>query len=381
MRKHFPLIREFVHRADMYLFALCCICTIFGMIIISSATASYENSYRYLIIQGIAFLIGIGLFVLFTVIDIDVFADNWLFLFVASIVFILILIPFGVGDEETGNKAWLRFFGIGIQPTEVVKIVFIVLLAKQLTYFKERGTLNSVFPVFTYVAHFGIFFVLIFAVTRDMGSDLIFFAIFAVELFMAGVKLYWFAIGAASIAAVFPFFWTHVLNDRYRDRIMAPYDPTIDPNNEDINWQANQSKIALASGRLTGTGLYNGTQTQSNALSQKHTDFIFAAAGEELGMIACVIIIALLMLIVLRCVQVGLRSNNTMGCLICFGMAVFIAFQTFINIGMCIGLTPVIGLTLPFFSYGGSSLFSAFAAMGIVSGIKYRPSPRRFYSL
>ena len=78
MRKHFPLIREFVHRADMYLFALCCICTIFGMIIISSATASYENSYRYLIIQGIAFLIGIGLFVLFTVIDIDVFADNWL---------------------------------------------------------------------------------------------------------------------------------------------------------------------------------------------------------------------------------------------------------------------------------------------------------------
>ena len=127
--------------------------------------------------------------------------------------------------------------------------------------------------------------------------------------------------------------------------------------------------------------MYNGTQTQSNALSQKHTDFIFAAAGEELGMIACVIIIALLMLIVLRCVQVGLRSNNTMGCLICFGMAAFIAFQTFINIGMCIGLTPVIGLTLPFFSYGGSSLFSAFAAMGIVSGIKYRPSPRRFYSL
>ena len=183
------------------------------------------------------------------------------------------------------------------------------------------------------------------------------------------------------MAVVFPIFWTKVLNQRYRDRIMAPYDPTIDPDNSGINWQANQSKIALASGQLTGTGLGEGTQTQSEALSQKHTDFIFAAMGEELGMIACVLVIFLLLLIVFRCVQVGMRSNNTMGFLICMGMAAFLTFQMFINIGMCIGLTPVIGLTLPFFSYGGSSLFSTFAAMGIVSGIKYRPTPQRFYSL
>lgn len=379
MRKYFPLARDFFRRADMYLLSLCCICSMFGFVIISSATASY-NSPRFLIVQVLAFFIGIGLYALFTLIDVDIIADNWMFLFFFSVGFILILIPFGVAGD-TGNKAWLRFFGIGIQPTEVVKIIFVILMAKHISYLKEYKNLNSPFSVFQLAAHFGIFFVLIFVVTRDMGSALIFFAIFAVQLFMAGLRLYWFAIGAAGIAAVFPFFWNHVLNERYRMRILVPYVPSIDPNNEDINWQANQSKIALASGQLDGSGLYNGTQTQSDALSQKHTDFIFAAAGEELGMIACVLIIVLLTLVVIRCVQVGLRSNNTMSCLICIGMATFLAFQVFINIGMCIGLTPVIGLTLPFFSYGGSSLFSTFAAMGIISSIKYRPTPQRFYSL
>lgn len=380
MRKYLPLIRDFMRRADMYLLSLCCICSIFGMVIISSATASYSNSYRFIVVQLLAFFIGIALYIIFTLIDVDIIADYWMYLFLFSVAFILILIPFGVAGD-TGNKAWLRFFGIGIQPTEVVKIIFIVLMAKHISYLKEYRNLNSPLSVIQLVLHCGILVLLIFGVTRDMGSALIFLAIFAVQLFMAGLKLYWFAFGAAGIAVVFPIFWTHVLNDRYRERILAPYDPTIDPDNTGINWQANQSKIALASGQLTGTGLGNGTQTQSEALSQKHTDFIFAAAGEELGMIACVLIILLLMLIVLRCAQVGLRSNNTMSCLICFGMAAFMAFQVFINIGMCIGLTPVIGLTLPFFSYGGSSLFSTFAAMGIVSGIKYRPTPKRFYSL
>ena len=380
MRKYMPMIKDFTQRADMYLLSLCCICSVFGLVVISSATASYGNVYRYIVVQLIALFIGIFLYIAFTVIDVDIFADNWLYLFIFNIAFILILIPLGE-EGDTGNKAWLRFAGIGIQPTEVVKISFIVIMAKHITYLKEYKNLNHWKSVFQLAAHCLLLVGLIFVVTRDMGSALIFIAIFAVQLFMAGLRLYWFAIGAAGVAVVFPFFWTHVLNQRYRDRIMAPYDPTIDPDNSGINWQANQSKIALASGQLTGTGFGEGTQTQSEALSQKHTDFIFAAVGEELGMIACVAIIILLLLVIFRCVQVGMRSNNSMSFLICMGMATFLTFQMFINIGMCIGLTPVIGLTLPFFSYGGSSLFSTFAAMGIVSGIKYRPTPMRFYSL
>jgi rod shape determining protein RodA len=131
----------------------------------------------------------------------------------------------------------------------------------------------------------------------------------------------------------------------------------LTPTGTRWRWQDENSKLALASGQMSGTGLYQGTQSQSAAIPGKHTDFIFAVAGEELGMIACCAILALLMLIVIRCVYIGVKSNNTMGMLVCFGVAATVLFQAFINIGMCIGITPVIGITLPFFSYGGSSCF------------------------
>ena len=280
-------------------------------------------------------------------------------------------------SDNTGNTGWLRFFGIGIQPTEVVKLTFIVVLAKQISYLKEYHDLNSVWSVAQLAVHFVLLFGLILFVSSDLGSALIFFSIFLVMLFAAGFALHWFAIGFAAIAAMIPLLWNFVLHDYQKNRILAPYDSSIDPTNTGINWQPHQSKIALASGQWTGAGLGNGTQSQSNALAGKHTDFIYAVIGEELGMIACILVIVLLLIIIIRCVMVGIRSGSNMGSLVCFGVAAFLTFQTFENIGMCIGITPVIGITLPFFSYGGSSLFTSFAALGMVSGIHFRPKPKR----
>ncbi|HHU23234.1 MAG TPA: FtsW/RodA/SpoVE family cell cycle protein [Clostridiales bacterium] len=380
MKKIWQLVSDFLKRADMLLFSLCAICTIFGIVLISSATRTYDNPSRFIIVQVLAFFIGIGLFVILTIIDIDIIADKWAFLFVFNIFFLLLLIPFGVGAEETGNRGWLRFLGIGIQPSEVVKVVYIVLMAKHISYLREYKNLNSPLSLVQLVFHFAFMFGLIVFVSDDLGSALVFLFIFVVMLFVAGVKLYWFAIGAAGVAALTPFVWNNFLSENQKERILAPYVSSIDPAGFGIKWQSNQSKLALASGQLTGTGLYNGPQTQSNALSQKHTDFIFSVAGEELGMIACCFIMLLLLLIVIRCVYIGIKSRNTMNMLVCFGVASVVFFQTFENIGMCIGITPVIGITLPFFSYGGSSLFSLFAAMGLVSGIKFRPKPERFHS-
>ncbi len=377
MKKAFIYIKDFLKRADMVLFSLCFVCAVFGIVLISSATLSYETS-RYVVIQSAALIIGIMLYIILTVIDLDIIADKWPLLLVFNIVFLLLLIPFGVGDEEVGNNGWIRFFGFGIQPSEVVKVIYIVLMAKQITYLKEYKNLNSPLSILQLGLHFFLMFGLIIFVSDDLGSALVFLFIFATMLFVAGVKIYWFLIAIAAVATVTPFIWNNFLSQNQRDRILAPYDPTIDESGFGITWQSSQSKIALASGRLTGTGLYNGPQTQSDALSAKQSDFIFAVAGEELGLIGCLIIILLLLGIIIRCVYVGLKCNSTMGMLVCFGVASTIFFQTFENIGMCIGLTPVIGLTLPFFSYGGSSLFSLFAAMGLVSGIKYRPKPARF---
>ena len=377
MKKFLPQLRDFVHRADMFLFTMSVICALYGIVVIASATKSYENgSAQFVIVQTLALVLGILLFIAMTVIDVDIFAQHWTWLYGLSALLLLSLIPFGA-VSDTGNNGWLRFFGIGIQPTEIVKLAFIIVLAKQLAYLKDYKNLNSVTSVAQIVGHFILMFGLILVTAQDLGSALVYFFIFAVMLFVAGVKIYWFIMGAAAIACMVPIFWTYFLEDYQRNRILAPYDSSIDPDNTGINWQQNQSKIALASGQLTGTGLGDGTQSQSNAIPGKHTDFIFAVIGEELGLIGACLVLLLLMIIVIRCIQVGLRSGSTMSMLVCFGVAATVVFQTFENVGMCIGIAPVVGITLPFFSYGGSSLFSMFAAMGLVSGIKYRPKPAR----
>ena len=377
MKRFLPQLRDFVHRADMFLFTMSVICALYGIVVIASATKSYENgSAQFVIVQTLALVLGMMLFIAMTVIDVDIFAQHWTWLYGLSALLLLSLIPFGA-VSDTGNNGWLRFFGIGIQPTEIVKLAFIIVLAKQLAYLKDYKNLNSVTSVAQIVGHFILMFGLILVTAQDLGSALVYFFIFAVMLFVAGVKIYWFIMGAAAIACMVPIFWTYFLEDYQRNRILAPYDSSIDPDNTGINWQQNQSKIALASGQLTGTGLGDGTQSQSNAIPGKHTDFIFAVIGEELGLIGACLVLLLLMIIVVRCIQVGLRSGSTMSMLVCFGVAATVVFQTFENVGMCIGIAPVVGITLPFFSYGGSSLFSMFAAMGLVSGIKYRPKPAR----
>lgn len=377
LKKLLPLLRDFVRRADMFLFTMSVICAVYGIIVIASATQSYANgSEQYVIVQTLALGLGVLLFIAMTVIDVDIFAQHWAWLYGLSAALLISLIFFGA-QSDTGNNGWLRFFGIGIQPTEIVKIAFIIVMAKQLSYLKEYKNLNSVTSIAQIVVHFVLMFGLILVTAQDLGSALVYFFIFAVMLFVAGVRIYWFIIGLAALAGMVPILWTYFLEDYQKDRILAPYDSSIDPDNTGINWQQNQSKIALASGQLTGTGLGEGTQSQSTAIPGKHTDFIFAVVGEELGMIGACLVLLLLMIIVIRCIQVGLRSGNTMSMLVCFGVAATVVFQTFENVSMCIGIAPVIGITLPFFSYGGSSLFSMFAAMGLVSGIKYRPKPTR----
>lgn len=147
-----------------------------------------------------------------TVLDVDVLADKWQILCAFNVVFLLLLIPFGVSDN-TGNTGWLRFFGIGIQPTEVVKLAFIIILAKQISYLKEYHDLNSVWSVAQLAGHFVLLFGLILVVSSDLGSALIFFSIFLVMLFAAGFALHWFAIGFAAIAAMIPLLWKFVLHD------------------------------------------------------------------------------------------------------------------------------------------------------------------------
>lgn len=359
----------------MFLLTMCVICTVFGIVMIYSMTSSYGWA-KYVIVQAFAMVLGIAAFIVFTVIDPDLIADKWLYLTIFNVLFIVGLIFFGKGDE-VGSRAWYRFFGIGVQPSEIVKVIFIVLIAKQISNYKEQRTLNRFPSLIKLTLHFGLYFGLIAIIPNDLGSALIFLAIFVIMLICADVKWYWMGIAAAVVAALIPLAWNFLLHDYQKNRILAPYIPDIvDPTGQGITWQMHLCQDALASGRWTGVGFGEGSFAQSS-YNARHTDCIFASIGEELGMVACIIMIILLSIIIIRCCVIGVRSGSPFGMLICFGVATALAFQTFINIGMCIGITPVIGITLPFFSYGGSSIVAMYAAVGLVSGVKYRPKPRQ----
>lgn len=337
------------------------------------AAGAEMDPTKLVVVQLFSMVLGIAAFVVLTVIDADLLADQWKWLCVINVLLLVALVVFGV-EDNTGNKSWIRFAGIGIQPSEVIKVIYIIISAKQMTWLKEYRDMNSFLSLFQMAGHFVIVFGMIEVVSSDLGSASIIFCIFLTMLFALGVRLYWFALGGAALAAMIPLLWNYFLKDYQKERLLAPYDPSIDPDGWGRNWQTSQSKLTLASGRLTGVDEAH----RSTVFTGKHTDFIFSCVGEELGMIGCLLVLALLLVIIIHCARVGLHSSRTFDMLICIGVASAVTFQTLINVGMCIGITPVIGITLPFFSYGGSSMMTMFAAMGLVSGVKYKLKPRLF---
>ncbi|MBR6353669.1 MAG: FtsW/RodA/SpoVE family cell cycle protein [Oscillospiraceae bacterium] len=373
-------VREFLQRADIFLLVICTVCAIFGIFMVDKAVVGMvaggwdmSAPSKYIAVQTFSLFLGIGAFILFTVIDADILGSQWKFLVAIQLLLLVALFIFGQ-DDGTGNKSWIRFAGIGVQPSEVIKVLFIVVAAHQMTFIKEHEDINSFPSIVMMVGHFVLVFGAIIVVSSDLGSATIIMFIFLTMFFVLGVRLYWFALGGAAVAAAVPLLWTYFLKDYQKKRLIAPYDPSIDPDGWGITWQTTQSKQTLASGRLTGVDEGH----RASVFTGKHTDFIFSCVGENLGMIGCIIVIILLLVIIIHIVRIGLRSGRMFDMLICIGVASAMTFQTFINIGMCIGITPVIGITLPFFSYGGSSMVTMYGAMGLVSGVKYKLKPEHF---
>ena len=374
-----PYVKTFFQRADIFLFFMCIGCSLFGTVMIyyavsgMAAAGALDGPLKFVVVQLFSMVLGIGAFVLLTVIDADILGEQWKLLLALSGLLLVALAVFGV-DDGTGNKAWIRFFGIGIQPSEFIKIFYIIVSAKQMTYLKERKDINAFTSLVQMAMLFGVVFVGIMGVSSDLGSCFVIMLIFLAMMFSAGVKLYWFAAGGAVVAAMVPLIWTYFLKDYQKKRLVAPYDPSVDPSGYGITWQTNQSRLTLASGRFLGVEEGH----RSTVFTGKHTDFIFSAVGEELGMVGCILVLTLLVILIIHCAKVGIHAGRTFDMLICMGVAASLFFQMLINIGMCIGITPVIGITLPFFSYGGSSMMAMFAAMGLVSGVKFKPKPQLF---
>lgn len=372
MRKIKDAVVRFFKYGDLLLLTLCIVTSVFGIVVISSSAAHFESN-RYVLVQIAALLLGIVLYFLVSLLDNRILTDHRWLMLGFNVVFICMLIPWGI-EGTTGNKSWLSlpFLPFNVQPAEICKITFILILAKTLDM--NRKSVSSLKSVGTAGLIALVTLGLIVVVSSDAGSALVFLFIFLVILYIGGVRGWWFLGGAACVAALFPFAWqSSFIRDDQKNRIMMFFDPSIDPTGEGVRWDTNRSVAMLSGGGVTGQGLYKGTMTQAGSISAQHTDFIFSSIGEELGIVGCIFVLLLLTAIIARCIHVGIKTPNYMNRLICFGIAAMLIFQILVNVGMCIGVFPVIGLTLPFVSYGGSSIVTTFLAMGLISGIHMRP--------
>ena len=378
-------ILEIVQQADLILLGLCCAASVFGIAMIYSATrynAPMDN--RKVIVQAAALLIGVVVYFAISMIDLEILISKWWKWIAAfNVAFILLLrTPFGL--EQDGNRAWLKFpfLPVSIGPAEVVKITFIILLARQLQWLREeKRDLKSASSAFLAAGHALGLAGLYFIVSSDMGNALMFVLIFVVMAFVSGFALRWFALlfggAGAAIGGIIVFDLVPDSKKYMLNRFLVIFDHNYDVQH--TGWQQTRSLLTIGGGGFWGQGYLHGTQTQAGAGSvpARHTDLIFAVIGEELGFVGAVLAVLLLIAIIIRILAVGRRASSQFHTYICVGIAAMLMFQMILNIGMCLFIMPVIGLTLPFFSYGGSSLVTLFAAMGFVSGIKKRTVARR----
>ena len=373
MRRLWNGITEFYRRGDLLLLFLCVVATVFGIVVIASATR-YSGSTRYLVVQSAALVLGVLLYVAVSLLDIEILAEHRELLLTFNILFMSMLLIWGV-EGDTGNRAWLDLplLPVNIQPAEICKITFVIALAKTMN--NHRSKLSSVKSVGSIVFQTLVMMGLILVISKDAGSAIVFLFIFFVVAYVGGVRAWWFLVGFVAVAAVFPLAWKYLISPYQKERILMLWDASIDPEGKGVRWDTNRSIAMLSGGGISGQGLFKGVMLQNHAIAAQHTDFIFSAIGEELGILGCSFTLLLLLAIVARCVQVGLKTPNYMNRLICFGIAAMLIFQILINVGMCIGLMPVVGLTLPFISYGGSSIITLYLAMGLISSIHMRPDP------
>ena len=278
----------------------------------------------------------------------------------------------GTGPERSpGVKRWLRIAVGGrriadFQPSQLMEVAVVIAIARYLM-FKREIRWRHIIAVF---AMAGVPMLLILK-QPDLGTALLFLPLPFVLLFVAGASFKRLAAIATAGAAVLPAFWMFVMKPYQQVRFLAWLKPHAYEINE--GWQYIHSRIAVGSGGLLGRGLGNGTQSSLKYLSEKHTDFIFAVICEEWGFWGALLVIVLYLLIVLTGLGIAARTRDPFGRFIGVGIVTLLATQTFVNMGMNVGLMPITGLTLPFISYGGSSLLASFIAVGIMMNVAVHP--------
>ncbi len=436
-------IKRIIYKTNWKLILSATGLSIIGFIMIYSATLNTGKAEIFVSKQLFALIFGIILMIIFSLLNYQIYHAYYKYSYILGIVLLLIVLILGTRFRAT--RAWLDFNIITIQPSEIVKILFIIFLAG---YFDQNWEKNNTFRKILIAIILSIITIILIMLQPDLSNAILYFPIIISIFFLAGVDktflitslLYLFITSnlfllriyfSLSDMLLFPswvskfylalsgswkelifiisfiflillIIWWVFKNLRFhipnyyliisitlilssfisaialnkfvkpyqQKRIIAFINPNVAP--ADAGYQVIQTRIAIGSGRLFGKGLFQGTQTQLGFVPEKHTDFIFSLIGEEFGFMGTSFVVLLFTLIILQGINIMLTSRDSFGSLLACGITSLFSFYFLVNIGMCLGIMPVIGLPLPFVSYGGSNLVSAFISIGILNSIHLR---------
>ena len=376
MKQILKEIKHFIKETDKTLLFLCILASAFGSISVMSATKWTANDggmlSRDFIVMVAAICAGIFIALVISVIDYEFILKLTPLIGLVCIGLMVLLFIIGVGPlERPDAKTWIKFGSIYFQPSEIVKIGFIITFGVHLE--RVKSNINHPFSILQLGLH-AIIPVSLVIKSGDMGSALVFIIIAIAMLFIAGLHWGYFLAGGLLVVAALPLAWIFLLDNIQKDRFLALAYPDLYP---DIIYQQKRGLAALGGGGVTGQGLFNGSLTQTpNAIPEAENDMIFTVIGEELGLIGCIAALLILTFIVLRIINTGRHDNVGNIKIMCYGVAAMIAGQVIINVGMCLMLLPVIGITLPFFSAGGSSNLCIYFAIGLILSF-YRYNQQR----
>jgi len=364
------LSRGFRDNFDWTLFVITAAIAMLGIVNLYSATSAAAEHLRDIYIQQIYWLaLGSAVAVLVVAVDYRHFERHGWIAYGAGVV--LLCLVFVLGREVRGSQRWVPIGGFSLQPSELMKVFLIIALAKHLhndPRTEGRTLKDLVIP--------GMILALPLALILaqpDLGTALLLLFIFATIMFLTHLKLRSFLTLVGSLLAAAPLTWAYLLKDYQKERLTAFWEPEKDLL--DTGWHAHQAKVAIGSGGLLGKGYLQGTQNQHRFLPDQQTDFPFAVWAEEQGFWGSMVVVVLYMMLVLWGLKIASEAKDRFGAVCAVGVSALLFWQAIINLGMVCGMLPVVGITLPLISYGGSSVLTVMMGIGLLMNI----SMRRFH--
>lgn len=362
----FQIDKRQLKNFDFILLLLIFLINICGILAIYSASYDMVNGTfnAYYKKQILWFVIGILVFLFFSLVSYKRWIEFAHILYALGIVsLILVLI---IGDVGMGAQRWINIGGFRLQPSEIFKIIFVIMLGYNFRDLSERNLtlIHIIKKSLVLIPPFMLVFL-----QPDLGTAVIYLAVWGMVLLYRGVTKWTFIFSLLTFILSLPVLWFN-LKEYQKKRIFTFLNPERDPFGN--GYHVIQSKVAIGSGGIFGKGFLQGTQTHLKFLPERHTDFIFSLINEEFGLIGGSVILLLFILLIYRIIQNAMQTSEPTAKMICIAVASFTFFQVFVNSAMTLSLMPVVGIPMPFISYGGSSMITFMGMMGLVNSTKMR---------